>query len=76
MLGRADTSVTVLSLNRCLGTLFTNKRLHIFGIGTTESKDILVIITHCYDTHFFILMHQSLNQSEIICSHILCLIND
>ena len=48
---------------------------HISGIRATEFINILIIIPHCYYTHFFVMMHQGPHQCMFFGSHILCLVN-
>ena len=56
------------------GSVLCNERFQVLGIGPPELINVLVIIAHGYHAHLFVFLHQSRQQTEIVLTHILCLI--
>ena len=66
----ARTAVILGHFDKCTSG-FLRQPVHIIRIGTSEFIDVLVIVSHCYHTHFFIVGHQSLYKCVFFCSHVL-----
>ena len=52
-----------------------DERLHVFGIGTAELVDVLVVVTDGNHTHLFVLSHQCAHERVLVGVHVLRFVN-
>ena len=53
---------------------FLGQAVHVFRVRTAEFVDVLVVVAHCNDAHFFVIGHQGTHQCIFFVAHVLCLV--